>query len=91
MLRLLVLLLLLANGGYYAWSHGYLLPWGVGPTQQAEPQRLQQQVHPEAVRVLHPTGRIVVMGAELPSDQELSRLGVQVIAREGSTAVLKRS
>jgi len=52
MLRLIVLLLLLANGGYYAWSHGLLLAWGVGPTQQAEPQRLQQQLQPEAVRIL---------------------------------------
>ena len=52
MLRLIVLLLLLANGGYYAWSQGYLLPWGVGPVQQSEPHRLAQQVRPEAVRVL---------------------------------------
>jgi hypothetical protein len=52
MLRLIVLLLLLANGGYYAWSQGYLLPWGVGPVQQAEPQRMAQQMRPEAVRVL---------------------------------------
>jgi hypothetical protein len=52
MLRFLVLLLLLANGGYYAWSQGHLLPWGVGPAQQAESQRLQQQVRPEALRVL---------------------------------------
>jgi hypothetical protein len=52
MLRLLVLLLLLANGGYYAWSQGYLLPWGAGPVQQSEPQRLQQQVRPDTVRVL---------------------------------------
>ena len=42
MLRFLVLLLLLANAGFYAWSHGLLLAWGVGPTQQSEPQRLQQ-------------------------------------------------
>ena len=54
MLRLIVLVLLLANGGYYAWSQGLLLPWGLGPAQQAEPQRLQQQVRPEAVRVLKP-------------------------------------
>src|SRR6478735_871050 len=54
MLRLIVLLLLLANGGYYAWSQGYLLPWGVGPLQQAEPQRLSQQIHPEAIRLLKP-------------------------------------
>src|SRR3954462_3731960 len=52
MLRFLVLLLLLANAGFYAWSHGLLLAWGVGPTQQSEPQRLHQQVHPEAVTLL---------------------------------------
>lgn len=52
MLRLIVLLLLLANGGYYAWSQGLLLPWGAGPTQQAEPQRLAQQLRPEMLRVL---------------------------------------
>lgn len=52
MLRLIVLLLLLANGGFLAWSQGLLLAWGIGPSQQAEPQRLQQQVRAEAVRVL---------------------------------------
>jgi hypothetical protein len=52
MLRLIVLLLLLANGGYFAWSHGYLLAWGIGPLQQAEPQRLAQQIRPEAIKVL---------------------------------------
>ena len=52
MLRLLVLLLLLANAGYYAWSHSLLLAWGAGPLQQSEPQRVQQQVRPEAVQVL---------------------------------------
>ena len=52
MLRLIVLLLLLANGGYFAWSHGYLLPWGVGPLQQSEPQRVAQQIKPESIRVL---------------------------------------
>jgi hypothetical protein len=52
MLRLLILLLILANGGYFAWSQGYLLPWGVDPLQQAEPQRLSQQIRPEAIKVL---------------------------------------
>jgi hypothetical protein len=54
MLRLLVLLLLLANGAYFAWSQGHLLPWGMGPAQQAEPQRAQQQIRPEAIRLLRP-------------------------------------
>src|SRR5205085_10899995 len=52
MLRLLVLLLLLANAAFFAWSHGLLRAWGVGPTQQSEPQRVQQQLRPETVRVL---------------------------------------
>jgi hypothetical protein len=52
MLRLIVLLLLLANGAFFAWSQGLLLAWGLGPAQQAEPQRLQQQVRPDSIRVL---------------------------------------
>lgn len=52
MLRLIVIVLLLANGAYYAWSQGLLLQWGMGPAQQAEPQRLEQQVRPEALRVV---------------------------------------
>jgi hypothetical protein len=55
MLRLLVLLLVLANAGYYAWSHGLLAAYGFAPATQAEPQRLAQQIKPEALRVLNPT------------------------------------
>ena len=54
MLRLLALALLLANGLYFAWGHGLLLPYGFGPTQQSEPQRLAQQMNPQALRVLPP-------------------------------------
>lgn len=52
MLRFLVLVLLLANAGYYAWSQGFLQAWGLAPVQQAEPQRLQQQIQPEALRIV---------------------------------------
>ena len=54
MLRLLVLLLLLANAGYFAWSHGTLAPYGFAPAAQSEPQRLAQQFRPEALRILTP-------------------------------------
>jgi hypothetical protein len=61
MLRLIVLSLLLANGLFFAWSQGLLLAWGFGPAQQSEPQRLQQQVRPEQVRLL---GADELRGAE---------------------------
>lgn len=52
MLRLLVLVLILANGVYFAWSDGWLRAYGFAPAQQSEPQRLVQQIRPEALRVL---------------------------------------
>ena len=54
MLRLIVLLLVLANAGYYAFSHGLLAAYGFAPATQSEPQRLVQQIKPEALRVLTP-------------------------------------
>ena len=52
MLRFLVLTLALLNGVYFAWSQGLLLGLGFAPAQQTEPQRLAQQIKPDAVRVL---------------------------------------
>jgi hypothetical protein len=52
MLRVLVLLLLLANGAYYAWAEGLLLPIGLGPAIQSEPHRVQQQIRADAVKVI---------------------------------------
>ena len=54
MLRLTVLLLILLNGVYFAWSEGVLQGLGYGPLQQTEPQRLAQQIKPELIRVLTP-------------------------------------
>ena len=52
MLRLLVLALLLANAGYFAWANGLLASYGFAPQVQAEPQRLMQQIRPEAMQLL---------------------------------------
>ena len=52
MLRAFVLLLLLLNGLYFAWGQGWLLDYGYGRTAQSEPQRLQRQIHPEAIQVI---------------------------------------
>jgi hypothetical protein len=51
MLRLLIVLLLLANGAYFAWSQGALAGLGLAPDNPAEPQRIQQQHKPELLRV----------------------------------------
>ena len=52
MLRLLVLLLVLCNAGYFAWSHELLRAYGFGPLRQTEPDRLQQQIRPEFLLIL---------------------------------------
>lgn len=52
MLRLFVLLLLLVNGAYFVWSHDMLSSWGLGVAPQSEPQRLNQQIEPERIRIL---------------------------------------
>lgn len=55
MLRALVLLLVLINGVFYAWAQGWLAPWGFADAPQTEPQRLAQQLRPEALRILGPS------------------------------------
>ena len=52
MLRSTVMLLVLANALYFAWSHGYFVAYGLAPVTQTEPQRLAQQIRPEAMRVV---------------------------------------
>jgi len=42
----------LLNGLYYAWSHDLLRDYGFAPAPQSEPQRLAQQIRPEAIRIL---------------------------------------
>lgn len=70
MLRLLVLLLVLANAAYFAWARDVLAPVGLAPAQQAEPQRVAQQLRPEAVRVLRAdeARRIEVASASKPPE-----------------------
>ena len=51
MLRLIVLILILLNGAYFAWSEGLLLDLGYGPMQQTEPHRMAQQIKPELIRL----------------------------------------
>lgn len=54
MLRFVVLLLCLINAAYFAWAQGLLSAYGLGPTPQTEPQRLAQQIEPQALYLLPP-------------------------------------
>jgi hypothetical protein len=54
MLRALVVVLVLANLAFWAWSTGALEGIGMAPASERDPARLSQQIRPEAVRVLSP-------------------------------------
>ena len=67
MLRLTVLALILANAGYYAYSQGLLMAYGFAPVAQAEPQRMTQQIKPEALRILNPLEAAQTEAIALPA------------------------
>jgi hypothetical protein len=51
-MRLIVVLLLVANLGYYAWTRGALALFGTEPARsEREPQRLTQQVRPQMLQI----------------------------------------
>ena len=54
MLKLIVALLLLANAAFFVWSQGFLRAWDFAPKQQTEPERVAQQINPDAIRLLKP-------------------------------------
>jgi hypothetical protein len=57
MLKYWLALLLVLNAAVLAWQWDAFARWGHGPNQDREPERLQQQVRPEALKfeVIPPT------------------------------------
>jgi hypothetical protein len=47
----LCLVLLLLNLWFWAWSNGHLRWLGYGPVDPREPQRLEEQIRPEALQL----------------------------------------
>ncbi|MFM7801541.1 MAG: hypothetical protein ACKO69_05250 [Limnohabitans sp.] len=43
--------LLIANVLFAAWSNDWLQAWGWQPVQPREPQRLEQQLNPQALQI----------------------------------------
>jgi hypothetical protein len=56
MLRLIVVLLALANGAFYAWHAGWLSAMGPAAPEAGNSHRLAEQVHPERLQVLTASG-----------------------------------
>jgi len=54
MLRAIALALLLANAVYFISGQGLLAAYGVAPPRQSEPERLVQQIRPDAMQLVLP-------------------------------------
>ncbi len=87
MLRLMVLVLVLVNGLYFAWSQGLLQSWGAAPTQQSEPQRLTQQIRPEALRLLNTDEARRIESAAAPAARGPECLQAGLFDERQATAV----
>ena len=53
MLRVVIILLLLANLGYFAWSQGRLEGLGLAPQDDREPGRMSAQIRPDTLLLLN--------------------------------------
>ena len=81
MLRLLVVVLALANVGYFLWTQGGLALLGLGPVSQSEAFRLNQQIRPEAMRLLTDT-----TGAAVPEQATASTAPERTASNPASSA-----
>lgn len=70
LLRTTALALLFANCAYFAWSQGFLAPAGLAPESAREPQRMAQQIRPEALHVAPAAAVPLPSAAVAPSVQE---------------------
>ncbi len=84
MLRLLVVVLVLANLAFYAWTQGLLdNVVGVRSRGDREPDRMSRQVRPEVIRVLSPASAVAVTDT-LPACLEAGPYTpTQIAAAEG--------
>jgi hypothetical protein len=48
-LRWLILILMILNGLFYIWRHGFFESWGFAPESRREPERTLQQIQPDNI------------------------------------------
>ena len=75
MLRVVVVLLLLANLAFFAWTRNWLAPTFPAPTHgQREPERVAAQVRPDAVTVLAPRAASEALAAAAAASAAAKRI-----------------
>ena len=82
MLRGLIVLLLLANTGYFLWTQGHLAPLGLAPAEEREPElRVIQTEHGFYIRDIgYPRAEHEAIGGK--SEARSERFGVAEKAAE---------
>jgi hypothetical protein len=66
MTRFLIAALLVLNAATLAWQWDAFARWGFGPHTEREPERLIQQIRPEAIQIETPEATAKRLAAEAP-------------------------
>ena len=89
MLKYWVALLVVLNALALAWQWDALAPWGWGPQQHQEPERLKQQLRPEAVQPVRAPSAADATPAQDPSPSDTSAVpGSPAAPQLGAVPVL---
>jgi cytoskeletal protein RodZ len=89
MLKYWVALLVVLNALALAWQWDALAPWGWGPQQHQEPERLKQQLRPEAIQPVRAPSAEDAAPAQNPSPSDTSAVpGSPAAPQLGSAPVL---
>lgn len=89
MLKYWVALLVVLNALALAWQWDALAPWGWGPQQHQEPERLKQQLRPEAIQPVRAPSAEDAAPAQNPSPSDTSAVpGSPSAPQLGSAPVL---
>ena len=85
MLKYWLAILLVLNAAVLAWQWDAFARWGHGPNQEREPERLQQQVSPEALKfVVMPPASSTAEPAAVQASDPASALPPDASAPDGA-------
>jgi hypothetical protein len=66
MSRFLIAVLILLNAATLAWQWDIFARWGFGPNAAREPERLSQQIRPDALTIERPEATAKRLADETP-------------------------